>query len=256
MTRDLDLCAEKVANSDPDRFLAAMAAPVALRPALLPLYAANLEIARAAWVTEEPMIAEMRLQWWRDAVEDAARGEVRAHEVVTPLAGLIRDRALPVALFEEIAEARRWDIYREPHADAAALISYLDATSDTLMALSMRAIGVEGADAGARALGRAQALAAYLRAVPELESRGRVPLVDGRGPAVAALARQGLDWLDDAKAAGLPRAAAPALRAAWQAGPILRMAARDPALVGQGALTRSEAARRAAIMWRAFLGTW
>ncbi|MCR9151879.1 MAG: phytoene synthase, partial [Rhodobacteraceae bacterium] len=92
--------------------------------------------------------------------------------------------------------------------------------------------------------------------VPELEARGRVPLVDGRAAAVAALARQGLGWLDEARAAGLPRAAAPALRAAWQAGPILRLAARNPDRVGQGALARSEAARRAGLLWRALLGTW
>ena len=247
-------CAAIVQRGDPDRFLAAMAAPVPARAALFPLYAAYLEIARAPWVTAEPMIAEMRLQWWRDALDEAAAGQVRAHEVVTPLAPVIAERSLPAALFHEIAEARRWDIYREAHADAAALTAYLDGTGGALMALAVRALGIE-ADAGARALGRAQALAAYLRAVPELEARGRVPLVDGRAAAVAALARQG-GWLDEARAAGLPRAAAPALRAAWQAGPILRLAARSPDRVGQGALARSEAARRAGLLWRAVLGTW
>ena len=248
-------CAAIVQRGDPDRFLAAMAAPVPARAALFPLYAAYLEIARAPWVTAEPMIAEMRLQWWRDAMTEAAAGQVRAHEVVTPLAEVIAARALPAALFHEIAEARRWDIYRAAHGDEAALIAYLDGTGGALMALAVRALGIE-ADAGARALGRAQALASYLRAVPELEARGRVPLVDGRAGAVTALARQGLGWLAEARAAGLPRAAAPALRAAWQAGPVLRLAAREPARVGQGALTRSEAARRAGLLWRTMLGTW
>ncbi len=81
-------CAALVERGDPDRFMAVMAAPVPARARLFPLYAFNLEVARAPWVTQEPMIAEMRLQWWRDTVEAlACGGPVRAHEVVAPLRG-------------------------------------------------------------------------------------------------------------------------------------------------------------------------
>ncbi|MGB3250003.1 MAG: squalene/phytoene synthase family protein, partial [Tabrizicola sp.] len=67
-------CAGLVQRGDPDRFRAVMAAPVEARAQLFPLYAFNLEVARAPWVTQEPLIAEMRLQWWRDVVENAASG--------------------------------------------------------------------------------------------------------------------------------------------------------------------------------------
>ena len=85
-------CAALVERGDPDRFMAVMAAPVALRVRLFPLYAFNLEIARAPWVTTQPMIAEMRLQWWRDVVAEPAP---RAHEVVGPLHGVIQAAGLP-----------------------------------------------------------------------------------------------------------------------------------------------------------------
>jgi phytoene/squalene synthetase len=68
----LEACAALVERSDPDRFRVAMAAPPAAREVLFPLYAFNLEVARAPWATREPMLAEMRLQWWRDQVEAAA----------------------------------------------------------------------------------------------------------------------------------------------------------------------------------------
>ena len=64
----LDACADLVARGDPDRWQALMAAPVAARAKLLPLFALNLELARIPWATKEPMIAEMRLQWWREVV--------------------------------------------------------------------------------------------------------------------------------------------------------------------------------------------
>lgn len=248
-------CAALVQQGDPDRFLAAMATPVAARAALLPLYAVNLELARAPWVTAEPMIAEMRLQWWRDAVAEAAAGTVRAHEVMTPLADVIRARALPVALFDEMAEARRQDIWAEAMTpDQAA--DYLDATGGALMALTVRALGLTGQDAGARAVGRAGAAAAFLRALPELAARGRPPLADTGPEALARLANRGLGWLAEGRRAGLPRAAAPALRAVWQAGPVLRMAAADPFRATEGRLAPSEAARRWGLLRRALIGGW
>ncbi|MEM7645152.1 MAG: squalene/phytoene synthase family protein, partial [Pseudomonadota bacterium] len=87
---DIAACADLVQRGDPARFRAVMAAPLGLRRMLFPLYAFNIEVARAPWVTQEPMIAEMRLQWWRDALEEiGAGGAVRRHEVVTPLAQIL-----------------------------------------------------------------------------------------------------------------------------------------------------------------------
>ncbi|NOX39165.1 MAG: squalene/phytoene synthase family protein, partial [Alphaproteobacteria bacterium] len=70
----VDACAALVQRGDPDRFMSAMTAPPHLRGRLMVLYAFNLEIARAAWVTSEPMIAEMRLQWWLDMVTEIREG--------------------------------------------------------------------------------------------------------------------------------------------------------------------------------------
>ena len=53
----LDACADLVNRGDPDRFRSAMLAPMPIRGDLLALYAFNLEVARAPWVTNEPMIA-------------------------------------------------------------------------------------------------------------------------------------------------------------------------------------------------------
>jgi phytoene/squalene synthetase len=240
----VDACAALVARGDPDRFAAVMAAPRAARAPLLVLYAWNLEVARAPWASAEPLIAEMRLQWWRDLPESPRR----AHEVAGPLHDLIRDRALPVAVMDALVAARGWDIGRAPHADEAALDAYLEATGGGLMWLAARALGApDGAEAGVRAFGRAAGLAAYLVAVPALEARGRIPLVDGRPAAVAALARRGLGWIADAR--GLRAGSGtPALLAGWQAAPLLRRAATDPARVAEGRLALPEILRRGRLL--------
>ena len=87
---DIAACADAVSRGDPSRFRATMAAPAAARAVLFPVYAFNLEVARAPWVTNEPMIAEMRMQWWRDALDEIATGAtVRRHMVATPLSRIL-----------------------------------------------------------------------------------------------------------------------------------------------------------------------
>jgi phytoene/squalene synthetase len=241
-------CAEIVRKGDPDRFLAVMAAPVAARKRLFPLYAFNLEVARAPWVTKEPLIAEMRLQWWRDVVANAASGAARAHEVAGPLHAVIRAADLPLTVLDRLIAARRWDIGTDPFADEAALDAYLDDTAGGLMWLAVRALG--GTDeARARDAGRAAGLAAYLRAAPELAARGRPPLVDDNPAAIARRAREGLARLQAAR--GLR---SPALLSAWLARPVLRRAAADPAAVAEGRLAPSEFIRRGRLLWCAATG--
>ncbi|MBN2905428.1 MAG: squalene/phytoene synthase family protein [Rhodobacteraceae bacterium] len=253
----LEACADIVRRGDPDRFAAVMAGPVAARARLLPLYAFNVEVARAPWLASEPMIAEMRLQWWRDALAEIAAGApVRRHEVATPLSQVL-PREVAVAL-DGLVLARRWDAYRDAFADEAALEGHIAATSGDLMWAGARVLGAEGGAQALRDLGFAMGLAGWLMAVPELEARGRIPLVDGRPQGVAALARRGLARLAAARAArgDIPRAAIPAARTAWRAGPILARAARDPGAVAQGRLGGSEFVRRGGLLWRGLTGRW
>jgi phytoene/squalene synthetase len=245
----LDACAELLQRGDPDRFTAAMAAPAQHRARLLPLYAFNLEVARAPWVTKEPMIAEMRLQWWRDVV---AEPQPRAHEVAGPFHAVIRQAALPLPVIDRLIKARLHDVWAESFADDAALEAYLDDTSGGLMWLASLVCG-GGDEPAARALGRAQGLANYLRAVPELVARGRHPLPDGRPAAVQALAMRGLGWLAQARKGKVAPAAA---LAGWQTAGLLKLAARDPAAVAEGRLELSEFAKRGRLLWQALTGRY
>jgi phytoene synthase len=248
-------CAGLVERGDPDRFAAVMAAPVGLRARLWPLYAFNLEVAKAAWVTKEPMIAEMRLQWWRDVV---AEPTARAHEVAGPLHDLIAAAGLPVAALDRMAAARVWDVYKEAFEDHADFDRYIDETSGGLMWLAAKACGAtDQAEATVRAYGWATGLAGYLRAVPELKKRGRLPLVDGRAEAVQELARVGLAKLAQARAGrALVGMAAPALLVGWQAEGLLKQVVTEPRVVAEGRMGLSEFARRGGLVWQALTGRW
>ncbi|WP_435258895.1 phytoene/squalene synthase family protein [Thioclava sp. FR2] len=248
----IDNCATIVERGDPDRFLAVMASPVQTRSRLLPLYAFNLEVAKAPWVAKEPMIAEMRLQWWRDVV---AEPKSRAHEVAAPLHDLIVSAQLPVEVLDRLVEARRWDIYKDPFADQAAFDAYLEDTGAGLMWLAARALGAADTDETAvRSFGWATALANFLCAVPALEERGRIPLVDGRAAGIQHLASRGLIRLNEARRAGVSKSSRPALLAGWQTEGLLRLAAQDPAAVAEDRLKLSEFAKRGKLLWQSLTG--
>lgn len=253
---DLKGCAELVRQGDPDRFLATMAAPVAARPLLFALYAFNIELSRAPWASQESMIAEMRVQWWRDVGSELAGNQpVRRHYVATPLSRLLRpELALHI---DAMAEARRWDIYRDPFEDEAAFDTYIDATSGSLMWMAAGGLG-EADENTVRSFGRGVGIANWLRAIPELEKQKRVPLLDGTRDGVRRLATKGYGHILAAAKSrnNVSKEAGVALLAGWQAREILKQAMKEPERVGAGALGTSEFRRRTSLMLRTALGRW
>lgn len=265
----LDHCASLVEAGDPDRFLSAMTAPPEGRARLLPLYALNLEIARAAWVAREPMIGLMRLQFWEDAVREiAAGGRPRPQPVLDAAAPLLRE--LPAGPFLALIEARRADVSGEPPATPAAFEAYVAATSANLMVLAARVLGAE-ADRAAADLGHAMGVANLFRALPGLAARGRLPL-PGLAPqdraalaagrttpalaaALAAIGAAARSRLAEGRAAArtAPRTARPALRAAWRA-PYLLARVHPGVDVCRDLGPESEARRRWGLLWRSLLG--
>jgi len=247
----VNACAALVEAGDPDRFLAAMAAPAAQRGPLFVLYALNLEVAKAPFVTKEPMIAEMRLQFWRDVVADAFAGKaVRAHEVAGPLAEVIRTHDLSEELLDQMIAARRFDIYgAEAGLDLSA---YLEQTAGHLMVLTGLCCGLKARNS-AFDVGAAMGTALWLRAVPDLARHQKVAAEDLDSAALVARAEAALARLRGARRADFGTAR-PAVRAAWLTAPVLRQAIADPRRVIDGGLGVSEFRRRGGLMWRAALG--
>src|ERR1700761_3415945 len=98
--------ASAVRQSDPDRYFASLFAPARSRPYLHALFAFNHEVAHVAESVREPMLGAIRLEWWRETAEGAAKGAPRNHDVARGLAFLFADRGLPLAPFEAIIAAR------------------------------------------------------------------------------------------------------------------------------------------------------
>lgn len=169
----LSPCANQVRRQDQERYLTALFAPAACREDLFALYAFNLEVAKTAEVVSEAMIGRIRLQWWREAIEEIYEnngGRPRAHAVVEPLAGAVTRHDLPRAPFERLIDAREADLDGEPPADLAALEAYAEGSAASLFTLALGVLDTPTergpASEAVRHLGIAWALTGLGRAVP------------------------------------------------------------------------------------------
>lgn len=247
---NLSPCGDIVRTGDPDRFRTALFAPPETREHLFALYAFNLEIAKIAPMVSEPMLGDIRLQWWREALDQIfGGGPVRAHEVTTPLADAIKNADLPRAPFDALIDARANDLDPAFPANDPALYRYIEDTGGGLALLGARALDHKGeigaaGEQAARDAGFAIGAARYLMAVPQLVKAGRKPLSMESADALAAEGRERLARARGARAS-LPKSVAPAL---------LETATAHYNLSSPKA--RSAFRERMSILWHGLRGRW
>ncbi|GAB5469446.1 MAG: squalene/phytoene synthase family protein [Rhodospirillales bacterium] len=176
MASALSPLGQQVRQEDHDRYLTLLFAPAAKRERLFALLAFNQEIARTAERVSEPLLGEMRLAWWRDAIEASiAGGPVPVHPVMAALAECLADGTLPAdALLQQI-EARRRDLDSEGFASLAALRAYARETAGELNRLQADLLGLDSARQEiACDLGTAWGLVGQLRSYAAWLAGGRL----------------------------------------------------------------------------------
>lgn len=277
----LSYCGQQVRTHDHDRFLTTLFAPADRREALFALWAFNLEIAKTREVVREPIMGQIRLQWWRDAIAAAyGEGPLPEHAVTVPLAAAIRDHALSRESLDRLIDAREADLEEEPVADSEALAAYVAATAVPPLLLALQVLGVGDGAAGeaARHVGLAYGLTGLLRAVPFHARQQRVLLPADRlaangggareildlkpGPAVAAvvaeLADRARGHLTQARALrrSVPSVAVPPLRLAVVAELHLATLAREGHDVFSPRVQMPNPFRQMRLTWAALRGRW
>ncbi len=191
---------ETARASDRDRYLAALLAPRHARADLIALAAFLGEVARIPDAVNEPMMGEIRLQWWRDALEgaDARTGSPVADAIQVTIAR----RALPRETFFTFLEANARAL-TQVSATEDELKVHLDETDGATFRLAARILGVEAGSAAnelLRAAGQAYGRVRVLRDLPASLAKGRslLPAQDVADWAAAVqpalrAARAGLD---------------------------------------------------------------
>jgi phytoene synthase len=152
--------------ADPDRFFCTLFAPAEKREALALLYLFNHELARAREVASQPMLALIRLTWWREVVE----GQRKLHEIATPLSA-----ALEAGIFQPedllaLIEARMQEAESEI-PDLEHFLRYARGTAGRLARIAGKCLGADSQVV--EDLGTAYGIAGILRAAPYLRAQNR-----------------------------------------------------------------------------------
>ena len=131
---DLDALIRRV---DPDRWLTSrFIADPAARADVIALYAYDHELARARRVGSTALLAEIRLTWWREVLDEIFEARaVRRHPAAEALADVVRRRGLPRAPLEAMVDGQI-DTLELATLDAEAAVRWADATQGSAARLA------------------------------------------------------------------------------------------------------------------------
>jgi NADH dehydrogenase [ubiquinone] 1 alpha subcomplex assembly factor 6 len=177
MTPNDALLADEVRRSDYERYLLSLVAPSASRPTLWAILALNAELGRIPDQVSQPVLGQMRLAWWRDAIAKAVgQGECGGNPVLlglksAALAGLVTEGGLTA-----LVDAQEGLLLRDPAGPLSSLNADATPTGVALARLRLHALRIDTAvyEETAARQGVAWELMRSLRALPHAAAQGQV----------------------------------------------------------------------------------
>ena len=202
---DTETLDDLVRRVDPDRWLASrFIGDAAARADVIALFGLNYELARVAGGVTNALMGEIRLTWWREAMEEIAAGKPpRKHPNVEALAASGFD---PNAL-AALSEARFTDLDEGPLKDEGAVMAYVDGTAGALAVRAARRLDSSADPHAVKGAARAWGLSGLWR----LKQSGRDRLPSDWTPADVQRRVEAQLRLARAEVKGLPVAAFPAV---------------------------------------------
>ena len=164
-------------DGDRPRFLCSLFLPQIHRAAVFALYKFNLDVARVGVEISDPMIGQLRLKWWYDAVSNIGTGKVPNHPTVVILDRVFSQYNLDPAVLQSVVEAYVEQLIMARQINLAGLLSNLDKTLGRLNELIIHIIDGVCSDEAVKAgfhIARASGLSNLIRNLPKTISRGRV----------------------------------------------------------------------------------
>lgn len=154
-----------------DRYVAALLLPRRHREALIVLAAFAAELQRIPFAVTEPMMAAVRLQWWRDELMTAAAPGAKAqrsgHHLCDALVAVALRCALPFGLLQGMIDSAETELDATPLAEAAETRQVLVKFDGALFELAGRVLDAKASrelwQLAAIAYGGARLMAEYPR---------------------------------------------------------------------------------------------
>jgi len=159
MTSSLSLCAQEIRNNEHDQFLCGLLAPEEKQTAFFAMQLFYMETSRIRDLVSEPHLGLIRLQWWRDVIDNIYNGQSEhmengAHKEVVDV---LSTQEISHSLFNRYLNARAFDMEDRAHDDMPALLRYCEATGGQMAQIKSTAIGAGTSDAALK-IGTAAAI--------------------------------------------------------------------------------------------------
>ena len=122
-----------------ERRLAIGYAPLAARPALAALLALDARLGAVVAGTREPMVGQMRLTWWHEALSRLDVAPPPAEPVLTALAAEVLPIGIAGAELAPMIDG--WEALLDPEIDEERALLHAQARGSNLFGLAARALG-------------------------------------------------------------------------------------------------------------------
>ncbi|KAM4688563.1 NADH dehydrogenase (ubiquinone) complex I, assembly factor 6 [Discoglossus pictus] len=169
-------CQELVRKRDYEGFLCTLLLPPASQPAAFALRAFNVELSQVKDSVSQRNLGLIRMQFWRDAVQEIYTDNPPHHPVALELAKAARKHKLTKRWLTRIIDEREKNLDDRAYRNLQELESYSENTQSSLLYLTLESLDVKDvhADHAASHIGKAQGIITCLRAVPYHSSRRQV----------------------------------------------------------------------------------
>ncbi|MBL4864553.1 MAG: squalene/phytoene synthase family protein, partial [Rhodobiaceae bacterium] len=118
-------CLDQLRRFDHDRYLAILLTPEDVRAPLCALYAFESEMARIPHSVSEPMLGEIRYQWWRETFQKMTPGEEPSHEIVGAVSETFMGSGVDPAALIPLIDSRALELTEDPFDTFDALVAHV-----------------------------------------------------------------------------------------------------------------------------------
>ncbi len=136
MSRLEDSTISLLKQYSPDLYNSVLFAPAGKRDALFALYAFAMELDRIPDSVTEPALGEIKLQWWRDTLEQSRKGQQSGNPLADVLGSVINNYNLPAVRVIEMVDARSFELSDDIFPDQIDLKIYLKKTYISMFTLA------------------------------------------------------------------------------------------------------------------------
>ncbi|XP_002735300.2 NADH dehydrogenase (ubiquinone) complex I, assembly factor 6-like [Saccoglossus kowalevskii] len=171
-------CMDVVKKHDYENFLCTLLLPKNARTATFALRAFNVDVATVKDNTSDIKIAQMRMQFWKETINEIYQGSPRQTPIACELHRAVASHKLSKRWFSRIIEERERNLHDKAHASLEDVENSAEKTTSSLLYLILETLGLKdvNADHAASHIGKSHGIVTLLRSTPHHASRRRVYL--------------------------------------------------------------------------------